>query len=594
MNLPRILVVDDQFSRDIDLQELLLHNAGFVLSGANIQEQEKATAEVEFCSGQRETDEALINDYEVIREVVEKGWDLVLLDARFDSGPVGEDGTAAGGSKQDETFGEEVRQQLARDFPNQPVVMFTDKTQEELQDDHGDGYVAKAGLTARGVRRELLKHGHLSADQVARLLDLSADVICESPAMRQVFLKAFRLADTDTSVLLLGDSGVGKEEVAEYLHRLSRRCAGPLLAVNLGALAKDMVESELFGHVRGAFTSAHRDKKGIFEQAQSGTLFLDEIGEMPADAQVKLLRALESGTITRVGDEREIKIDVRVIAATNRDIREAIAGGTFREDLYHRVAVTSIQIPNLSERREDIVPLARHFLGLQMAANGKQGMKFSEEAETRLRGHEFTGNVRQLNNVVASLVASEGNNRLLGVEVIDEELGSGRQEPSTASTVVVAGNNRIVGAGQMEQALGETRDSVDGRGTSPKPPSGPGPGTPAQTDLETLFALLNEVAVDSGDPALKGAKPRLDAAVETLTRKLTGAALELYRNPSTRVLNRQGAVRYLMDDLTLKGKEPKRILNQVLGCPQDADLTDEQLETLVRLSESGSTADDEQ
>ena len=228
--------------------------------------------------------------------------------------------------------------------------------------------------------------------------------VAKSRAMRDVLELAERVAAADTTVLLGGESGTGKELLARYIHDRSRRPKGPFVAINCGALPEPLLESELFGHVRGSFTGAVADKKGLFEAAARGTLLLDEIAEAPPAIQVKLLRALQEREIRRVGATTSVRVDVRVLAASNRDLEQAVAQGEFRRDLYYRLNVITIVIPPLRDRREDIVSLARLFLDRHAAAQGKEIRAISAEALDLLTGYAWPGNVRELQNVLERAV----------------------------------------------------------------------------------------------------------------------------------------------------------------------------------------------
>jgi DNA-binding NtrC family response regulator len=232
-----------------------------------------------------------------------------------------------------------------------------------------------------------------------RELGRFGSMIGSSPAMQAVYDRITRVAPTDASVLVTGASGTGKELVAETVHRLSRRAHRPFIAINCGAIAANLIESELFGHERGAFTGADRQRKGVFERAHQGTLFLDEISEMPLELQVKLLRVLESGTFTRVGGEKPLTSDVRVIAASNRDLDQSVADGKFRADLLYRLRVVPIELPPLKDRGEDLRRLALHFLA-NLSLAEKQEKTFVPEALAALERHAFPGNVRELKNAV--------------------------------------------------------------------------------------------------------------------------------------------------------------------------------------------------
>ncbi|MCH2487477.1 MAG: sigma-54 dependent transcriptional regulator, partial [Erythrobacter sp.] len=226
--------------------------------------------------------------------------------------------------------------------------------------------------------------------------------IGRSPAMQSVYRMITKVLRNDLTVLVTGESGTGKELVAEAIHQLGARRTGPFVAVNMAAIPHDLIESELFGHERGAFTGAVAQAIGKFEQANGGTLFLDEIGDMPAEAQTRLLRALQSGSIRRVGGRREIAVDVRIVAATNRALGPMIAAGTFREDLFYRLNVVPIELPPLRERREDIGALARHFLALA-ESEGLSRHTITDDAVEALAMLPWRGNVRELRNVVFRL-----------------------------------------------------------------------------------------------------------------------------------------------------------------------------------------------
>jgi PAS domain S-box-containing protein len=243
--------------------------------------------------------------------------------------------------------------------------------------------------------------GHVVADSQDSLHQL----VGRSAAVRKVVDTVRRVAASDATVLITGESGTGKELVARAIHENSRRRSRPLIAINCAAIPHDLLESELFGHVRGAFTGAVRDRKGSVELAAGGTLFLDEIGDLAMPMQAKLLRVLQERTCQRVGESRSQPTDVRILAATNVDLEGAIAAGTFRQDLYFRLAVIPIRIPPLRDRREDIAPLATFLLARRSVAAGRLPMRFSPEAMRLLENARWEGNVRQLINVVDYVVA---------------------------------------------------------------------------------------------------------------------------------------------------------------------------------------------
>lgn len=235
------------------------------------------------------------------------------------------------------------------------------------------------------------------------------EMIGESKAINHIKLMIDKVAQTEARVLITGPNGTGKELVAHQLHEKSERANFPLIEVNCAAIPSELIESELFGHVKGAFTSAVKDRAGKFEAADKGTIFLDEIGDMSLSAQAKVLRALQENMITRVGADKDIKVDVRVVAATNKDLKTEIAEGRFREDLYHRLAVILIKVPALNDRRDDIPMLIAHFAEKIASEQGNAVKKFSAAAITLLQEYDWTGNIRELRNVVERLIILGGS-----------------------------------------------------------------------------------------------------------------------------------------------------------------------------------------
>ena len=235
------------------------------------------------------------------------------------------------------------------------------------------------------------------------------EMIGESEAINQIKVMIEKVAQTEARVLITGPNGTGKELVAHQLHEQSQRANFPLIEVNCAAIPSELIESELFGHVKGAFTSAVKDRAGKFEAADKGTIFLDEIGDMSLSAQAKVLRALQESMITRVGADKDIKVDVRVVAATNKDLKTEIAEGRFREDLYHRLAVILIKVPALNDRRDDIPMLISHFAEKIAVEQGNARKEFSAKAIKLLQEYDWTGNIRELRNVVERLIILGGN-----------------------------------------------------------------------------------------------------------------------------------------------------------------------------------------
>ncbi|MCH2194674.1 sigma-54 dependent transcriptional regulator [Kordia sp.] len=242
------------------------------------------------------------------------------------------------------------------------------------------------------------------------------EMIGTSDAIQQIKDIIEKVAPTDARVLITGPNGTGKELVSHWLHQKSDRSKGPMIEVNCAAIPSELIESELFGHVKGAFTSANKDRAGKFEAANGGTIFLDEIGDMSLSAQAKVLRALQESRVQRVGSDKDIKVNVRVIAATNKDLKKEIADGKFREDLYHRLAVILIKVPALNDRRDDIPSLINHFASKIANEQGNAPKKFSDNAVKLLQEYDWTGNIRELRNVIERLIILGGN------EVTEEDV----------------------------------------------------------------------------------------------------------------------------------------------------------------------------
>ncbi|MFY9314606.1 MAG: nitrogen regulation protein NR(I) [Burkholderiales bacterium] len=260
------------------------------------------------------------------------------------------------------------------------------------------------------------------------------EILGQAPAMQEVFRAIGRLSQSSATVLITGESGTGKELVARALHRHSTRAAKPFIAINTAAMPKDLLESELFGHERGAFTGAQALRRGRFEQAEGGTLFLDEIGDMPAELQTRLLRVLSDGTFYRVGGHQQLKANVRVIAATHQDLDSRVREGAFREDLYHRLNVIRVRIPSLRERREDIPLLARHFLARSAKELGVETKRLSDEVLAHIARMDFPGNVRQLENLCHWLTVMAPG-QAIGVADLPAEF---RGEPAAAASAAPA------------------------------------------------------------------------------------------------------------------------------------------------------------
>ncbi|MGC6430772.1 MAG: sigma-54-dependent transcriptional regulator [Jejuia sp.] len=261
-------------------------------------------------------------------------------------------------------------------------------------------------------RKELVVENKILKKKVSKKYEM----IGESDSISQIKEMIDKVAPTDARVLITGPNGTGKELVAHWLHEKSERVKGPMIEVNCAAIPSELIESELFGHVKGAFTSANKDRAGKFEAANGGTIFLDEIGDMSLSAQAKVLRALQESRIQRVGSDKDIKVDVRVVAATNKNLKKEIEDGKFREDLYHRLAVILIKVPALNDRRDDIPLLINHFAKKIADEQGTGQKSFSDKATKLLQDYDWTGNIRELRNVVERLII------LGGAEVSEQDV----------------------------------------------------------------------------------------------------------------------------------------------------------------------------
>ena len=281
-----------------------------------------------------------------------------------------------------------------------------------------------------------------------------------SMAMQEIYRSIARLTTADLTVMVNGESGTGKELVARALHDYGRRRAGPFVAINMAAIPRELIESELFGHERGAFTGATNRNLGRFEQAAGGTLFLDEIGDMPPEAQTRLLRVLQEGEFSTVGGRQPIKANVRIVAATHRDLRQAIRMGSFREDLFYRLNVVPIRLPPLRERTEDIAVLVRHFLD-RARESGLPGKTLTEAALDRLRGHRWPGNVRELENLmrrVAALYPQE----TIGEDIIASELAEATSFSAGPETSDTGGGETLAASVErhIKQFLAASKDGM--------------------------------------------------------------------------------------------------------------------------------------
>src|SRR5690242_12278569 len=300
--------------------------------------------------------------------------------------------------------GLELLQNLKRRFPDLPVIIMTAYSDLESAVAAFQGgafeYLPKPFDVDQAV--ELIRRALGESARTGETVESAGatpDILGKAPSMQEVFRAVGRLSQSSATVLITGQAGTGKELVARALHRHGPRADKPFIAINTAAMPKELLESELFGHERGAFTGAQSLRRGRFEQAEGGTLFLDEIGDMPAELQTRLLRVLSDGCFYRVGGHQPLRADVRVIAATHQNLDERVKQGLFREDLYHRLNVIRLRLPPLRERREDIPMLARHFLARSARELGVEAKRLSPEAAERIAQLPFPGNVRQLENL---------------------------------------------------------------------------------------------------------------------------------------------------------------------------------------------------
>lgn len=336
--------------------------------------------------------------HEALVEAKKKMFDLAITDLRLH----GEDGL-------------DVTEELLRIHPQLPVIILTAHgsipNAVEAMQRGAFGYLTKPfdDKELKATIEKALSQQRMSKE-IQRLKSLVKElyglenVVARSPAMQRLFQQIAQVADSDATILLFGETGTGKEVMARVAHTNSRRSKGPFVALNCAAIPETLFESELFGHVRGAFTSAHGAKKGLFQSANGGTIFLDEIGEMPLSMQVKLLRAVQEREVREVGSELSTKIDVRIIAATNKDLGEAVKNGSFRNDLYYRISVVPLFIPPLRDRRDDIPLLAQHFLKISNQRANKDVRGFTPTALHRLMVNPWPGNVRELENAIEKAV----------------------------------------------------------------------------------------------------------------------------------------------------------------------------------------------
>ncbi len=399
--------------------------------------------------------------------------------------------------------------QLREQFPRLPVIIMTAHSDLESAVASYQGgafeYLPKpfdVDEAVSLVKRAAQHAQEQLAQAVPAELARTPEIIGEAPAMQEVFRAIGRLSHSNITVLINGESGTGKELVAHALHRHSPRASAPFIALNMAAIPKDLMESELFGHEKGAFTGAANQRRGRFEQADGGTLFLDEIGDMPADTQTRLLRVLADGEFYRVGGHTPVKVDVRIIAATHQNLENLVQAGKFREDLFHRLNVIRIHIPRLADRREDIPALARHFLGRAAQELAVEPKLLKPETEDYLKNLPWPGNVRQMENTCRWITVM-ASGREVHIDDLPPELLSQPQESAPVTN--------------WEQALRLWADQALARGQS--------------SLLDSAVPAFEKIMIET---ALKHtAGRRRDAAVllgwgrNTLTRKIKELGMKI-------------------------------------------------------------------
>ncbi len=347
-----------------------------------------------------------------------------------------------------------------------PGLLYLDTRRDgpHFDETHQELLTAIAGIASVALANT--RHMEWLAEEKDRLEEaIDHDLVGEGPRMREIWRLLSRVAPSDSTVLIRGESGTGKEVAARVIHRKSRRANRPFVAINCATLSETLLESELFGHEKGAFTGADRDRIGRFQYANGGTLFLDEIGDMPIAIQVKLLRVLETGTLVRIGGDQPVEVDVRVIAATNRDLEAAIREGAFREDLFYRLNVISLTLPPLRERREDIPLLASHFAARFGFKLGRRVAGFTPEARALLQRYAWPGNVRELSNAVErAIVLGEGN--LIRPEDLPETIleappGAAGKMPVTRFHETINETKKRLIVGAVEEARGNITKAAE-------------------------------------------------------------------------------------------------------------------------------------
>ena len=553
----RVLVIDDQLARDEDERDHFMRMVG-ELVGLGADQRRAGQFDVTFCSGQRQRGDFVENEVSIAVDAVGEpaAWNLVLLDIQFDSGPVRRSGAPKGQSGGDTFFGLEIEAALLERFPDLPIVRFTTRREDELGQT-ARPYLAKLNLNPHEFRKTLLLHGKLSLAENRVLLQLDAGVCVTAPSMIELYSRAMQLAQTQDPILILGESGTGKELLAKYIHNVSGRRDTAFIPVNVAAIPEQLIDSELFGYERGAFTGADRVKRGYFEQAGNGTIFLDEIGDMPLDHQLRLLRVIQERQFRRVGSQVFTPFDARAIFATHQNLQERIAQGLFREDLLNRLTLV-LTIPPLRERREEILPLAEHLLGTFCEEAGKEGLSLDVSARQRLVSYDFPGNVRELAATIKAVVIETGNNRLIRAD--DLRLGRLMDSQRIAPDLPPRDTSVIESISEPVSS----RKAIE------------------KITLSNLPEVVASVCLEASESAIRGVKARLDEAINALLLRCAVAALERCKHPITGKYKVQPAMQLLTGDANLSGTDAKRILNEILGRKKNAPLAPAEIEALLR------------
>lgn len=453
MSEGRILVVDDDAAMSELLQSALATRGYDVVAFTNPVEALDAAKELELDAVLTDLKMPVMDGIELCKQIVANRSDIpVVVMTAFGSMETAVQAIRAG----------------AYDFVTKPVEM------------------EAINLTLkRAVAHHALQKQVRVLSDVVKKSERFEELIGASPAMQKLYDQLERIAATETSVLVYGESGTGKEVVAKAIHRSSKRHQAPFVAVNCAAIPEQLIESELFGHAKGAFTDARSERKGLFQQADRGTLFLDEIGDMPMSMQVKLLRALEERKLRPVGGDREIDFDVRLLTATNRDLQAAVEEERFREDLFFRINVIQIDLPPLRSRGTDILLLAQHFAEFFAVRDNKQISGLSEGFADKLLGYRWPGNVRELRNVIERAVALARYDKL-AMDDLPEKISQ-----YSGKRVVIAGEdpNELLPLEEVERRyILHVLDAVDGNKTNAARRLG--------LDRKTLYRKLKQYGVD--------------------------------------------------------------------------------------------------